>query len=307
MPLLSLIVPCFNEEEGLPEFFKRTEKIHAQLGIDFEYYFVNDGSTDQTLQVLRQMVAESKDVHYFSLSRNFGKEAAMLAGLEASSGDFVTILDADLQDPPELLLEMFEKIQAEDVDCVAAKRTDRSGEPVIISLFSRLFYKLINKMTQTPIIDGVRDFRLMTRQMTDAILSLTETNRFSKGLFTWVGFQTEYVEFANEKRTTGESKWNFSSKVRYAIDGIVNFSEAPLVFVTYSGLSMVVMTLLAIIVLIIRQLFFHRSVSGWTSMVVIMLFCFGFTLLTLGVIGKYISTLFLEVKKRPSYIIKEKK
>ncbi|CAM3064879.1 glycosyltransferase [Lactococcus hircilactis] len=305
--ILSLIIPCYNEEKSIPLFFERTERVRLQLKVDFEYWFIDDGSQDQTLSYLKRLNKQHEYVHYLSFSRNFGKEAAMFAGLQVSTGDFVTILDADLQDPPEVLIEMVEKIGLENVDCVAARRMNRVGEAYLTSLGSKAFYFLMNKMSRTPVVDGVRDFRLMRRQMVDSILSLTESSRFSKGLFTWVGFSTEYVSYPNEQRVSGSTKWKFGNKIRYAMDGLINFSEIPLNFVTYSGLLMVLMTILAIIVLVIRQLFFHHSVSGWTSMVVILLFCFGFTWLTLGVIGKYISTVFLEVKKRPIYIIKEKK
>ncbi len=260
-----------------------------------------------TLQLLRVFHEESSAVHYLSLSRNFGKEAAIFAGLQAATGDFISLMDADLQDPPELLLEMFEKIQEDEVDCVAARRLNRKGEPFIVSALSHLFYKMMNKISKTPVIDGVRDFRLMTRQVADAILELSEYNRFSKGLFTWVGFNTQYVTYTNQLRIAGKTKWNFWARVRYAFDGFVNFSEMPLEIATYTGLTTVFLTVIAIIALIIRQLFFHHSVSGWTSLVVIFLFCFGFTLLILGIIGKYISNIFLESKKRPIYIVKEKK
>ncbi|MFC4652001.1 glycosyltransferase family 2 protein [Lactococcus nasutitermitis] len=307
MSSLSVIVPCYNEEVALPIFFERIEKIRLEFPLEFEYIFVNDGSTDGTLDTLRSLCDENTFVHYLSFSRNFGKEAAILAGLQTASGDYVTLMDADLQDPPELLLEMYEKIQEKDIDCVAAQRVSRSGEALLISVGSRLFYKLINKMSKTEIIDGVRDFRLMTRQVVDAILQLSEYNRFSKGLFSWVGFNTQYISYENQQRVAGKTKWNFWEKVAYAFDGFVNFSEAPLEIATYTGLTTVFLTIIGIIALIIRQLFFHHSVSGWTSMIVVLLFCFGFTLLMLGIIGKYISNIFLESKKRPVYIVKEQK
>lgn len=308
METLSVIVPCYNEEETLPIFFEKMEKIHSQIpSLQFDYLFINDGSVDGTLNILRGFHEKNSSVHYLSLSRNFGKESAIFAGLKEAKGSFVTLMDADLQDPPELLLEMFEKIQSEEVDCVAARRIDRKGEPFFVSLFSKLFYKMMRKMSRVNLMDGVRDFRLMKRPMVDALLQLLEYNRFSKGLFAWVGFETIYVAYTNQSRIAGKTKWGFFQKVRYAFDGFVNFSEIPLEIATYTGLTTVFLTVIAIIILIIRQLFFHHSVSGWTSMVVIFLFCFGFTLLMLGIIGKYISNIFLETKKRPIYIVKERK
>lgn len=307
MHKISIIVPCYNEEAVLYEFFRRLQAVEEKLGLEFEYLFINDGSTDHTLAVLREFQAKHSGVHYVSFSRNFGKEAAIYAGLKEASGDYVTFLDADLQDPPELLIDMYRKIQEDEIDCVAARRENRKGESLVISFFSRLFYKMMNKMSKTKLVDGVRDYRLMTRQMAQSILELSEYSRFSKGLFAWVGYNTVYVSYPNSPRLAGKTKWKFGAKVKYAFDGFINFSEVPLEIVTYTGLSTVLMTGLAIIVLIIRQLFFHRSVSGWTSLVVIILFCFGFTLLTLGVIGKYISSIFLESKHRPIYIVKEKR
>ena len=308
MKKLSIVVPCYNEEAALPLFFAEVEKLRGLLPLEFEYWFVDDGSKDGTLRVLRDLAGNYPDsVHYLAFSRNFGKEAAIYAGLQASTGDFVTLMDADLQDPPRLLLEMYDKIQSEEVDCVAARRSDRSGEPWLRSLFSKAFYKIMNRISQTPVVDNVRDFRLMTRQMTDSILELCEYNRFSKGLLTWVGYQTEYVAYQDQERVAGKTSWNFWGLLKYSIDGIMNFSEVPLVIATWTGLLSTFLALCAIIFLVIRQLFFHNSVSGWTSMTVIVIFCFGFTLMMLGIIGKYISKIFLEVKRRPIYIVREKK
>lgn len=307
MALLSVIIPCYNEEETIRTFFSETETIRKKMQLDFEYLFINDGSQDQTLKILRNLHDTFPDcVHYLSLSRNFGKEAAVFAGLENVKGDFVAIMDADLQDPPELLLQMYEKIQDSDVDCVAAKRTNRHGESLIISTFSRIFYWIMNQISVVPMIDGVRDYRLISRKMVDAILQLSEYNRFSKGIFTWVGFHTEYLAYANHERIAGKTKWSFWSKVRYAVSGFVNFSEIPLNLATYMGFFVVLFDVLAIMILIIRHLIFNNSVSGWTSTLVIILFCFGLTMITLGVIGRYISNIFLETKKRPIYIVKEK-
>lgn len=305
---LTVIVPCYNEEETILDFFKEMENIHPKIQLDFEYLFINDGSKDKTLRILRKLKEKYPEmVYYISFSRNFGKEAAIFAGLKYSSGDYVTLMDADLQDPPELLVEMYEKIQNPEIDCVAARRSNREGEPWLLSLASRSFYKIMNSISETPVVDGVRDFRLMTRQMVNAILEIGEYNRFSKGIFSWVGFETEYVAYENRERIAGETKWSFWSKVRYATSGFVNFSEAPLLLVTYTGIFFVLGAIFSVIILIVRQLAFDKSAPGWTSMIVIMLFCFGIVMLALGIIGKYISNIFLESKQRPIFVIKEKK
>ena len=304
---LSLIIPCYNEENTVSACFNAIQKIEQEIPLEFEYIFVNDGSTDSTLAKIKALHhAYPASISYLSFSRNFGKEAAIFAGLKASSGEYVTLLDADLQDPPELLIDMWEKIQDVEIDCVAAQRTDRKGEQLLVSASSKLFYKVINKISEVPIVDGVRDFRLMTRQMVDAILSISEVNRFSKGIFAWVGFNTAYVTYANQERMSGQSKWSFKNKVSYAIDGMVNFSAAPLVFATYMGMSIVGVDILIMFILFVRQLVFHNSVSGWTSMSLIILLCFGFLMFTLGIIGRYIADIFSESKNRPIYIIKEK-
>ena len=321
MPRLSIIVPCFNEAENIPLFFAECEKVRAKIAdlaqkkdqslgqsFDFEYIFVNDGSDDETLEVLRKLQTEHEEsVHYLSFSRNFGKEAALYAGLQAATGDLISLMDADLQDPPELLLEMLEKIQEPDLDCVAARRSDRSGEPWLTSLLSRFFYRLMNHLSSVPMLSGVRDYRLMTRQMLNAILELAEYNRFSKGLFSWVGFNTDYVEYPNNQRKSGRSKWSLTGKIRYALDAFINFSDAPLNLAIYSGLLAVFLDMLALIYVIVRRLLYSDPVQGWASTIVVILFAFGVLLTMLGVIGKYISKIFLEVKKRPIYIIKEKK
>lgn len=301
----SIVVPCYNEAESLPLFFERCEEVAERLRFELDYIFVDDGSTDQTLAVLESLQSQ-RSIVLLALSRNFGKEAAMLAGLREAEGDFVAIMDADLQDPPELLLEMEERVLRENLDSVIAVRQNRSGEPLLLSLFSKLFYRLMAGMTKSQLRSGERDFRLMSRRMLDAILELTEYNRFSKGLFHWVGFEVAYLPYDNQPRQAGKTKWSLSAKIKYALEAFVNFSEAPLDLATYSGLTVVGLTLLAIILLSLRQLFWHHSVSGWTSMIVVILFCFGFTLLVLGIIGKYISNIFLETKKRPLYIIKDK-
>lgn len=308
MAKISVIVPCYNEEESLPFFYNEIEKIRPKIPTDFEYIFVNDGSKDGTLKILRKLNLENPElVHYINLSRNFGKEAAMYAGLSEATGDYVTLMDADLQDPPETLIEMYHILQDPDIDCVAARRSDRKGEPWLRSFFSRLFYKIMNKISETPVIDGVRDFRLMKRPMVDAVLDLTEYNRFSKGLFAWVGFNTEYVAYENRERVAGDTHWNFFKLLKYSIDGFINFSEAPLNLAVYFGLFVVFVDIIAVIFVIGRAIFWRDPVSGWASTVTIMLFAFGVTLLMLGIIGKYIAKIFSEVKGRPVFIIKEKK
>lgn len=307
MKKLSIIIPCYNEEATIEPFLEATQKVEAQMAKDlvFDYIFVNDGSKDQTLEVLRRVSKANDNVHYLSFSRNFGKEAALLAGLEAADGDLVTVMDVDLQDPPELLVEMYEKIQ-EGYDVVGTRRADRKGEPWLRSLFSRLFYWLVNKITDTEMVDGARDFRLMTRQVVDSILSLNEVNRFSKGLFSWVGFDVTYIPYHNRERVAGETSWNFFSLLKYSIDGFINFSEAPLNLATWVGLSTFTLSVFAIIFVIVRNLIFGNPVVGWASTVSVIMFFGGLQLLALGIIGKYIAKIFLETKKRPVYIIKEK-
>ncbi|MFS1663187.1 glycosyltransferase family 2 protein [Streptococcus sp. zg-JUN1979] len=308
MTLLSIVVPCYNEEETIHPFLDATKAVEAQLAdqLSFEYIFVNDGSKDKTLEVLRQVADTYENVHYLSFSRNFGKEAGLLAGLEAATGDLVTVMDADLQDPPELLPEMYAKI-LEGYDVVGTRRSDRKGEPPIRSFFSKLFYKLINRVSDTEMVDGARDFRLMTRQVTDSILSLEEVNRFSKGIFSWVGFNVCYIEFENRERVAGETSWSFFSLLKYSMDGFVNFSEMPLSIATWIGTLSFVVSFIAILFIVIRKLLFNDPVSGWASTVSIILFIGGIQLLCLGIIGKYLAKVFTETKKRPSYIIKEKR
>ncbi|WP_277294371.1 glycosyltransferase family 2 protein [Streptococcus hyointestinalis] len=308
MPVLSIVVPCYNEEETIHPFLEATQKVEKDMAnqLSFEYLFVNDGSKDKTLEVLREMADRYPKVHYISFSRNFGKEAGLLAGLEAATGDFITVMDADLQDPPELLPNMYQKIQ-EGYDVVGTRRTDRKGEPPIRSFFAKLFYKLINTVSDTEMVDGARDFRLMTRQVVDSILSLEEVNRFSKGIFSWVGFDVTYIEFENRERVAGESSWNFFSLLRYSIDGFVNFSDMPLSIATWIGTLSFVFSCLAILFIVIRKLIWNDPVSGWASTVSIILFIGGIQLLCLGIIGKYIAKIFTETKKRPVYIVKEKR
>ena len=307
MKKLSIVVPCYNEQETIYPFLEETQKIETKMKdqLIFDYIFVNDGSKDETLKVLRDVTNRFENVHYLSFSRNFGKEAGLLAGLEAADGDFITVMDADLQDPPELLIDMYEKIK-EGYDVVGTHRADRKGEPVIRSFFSKMFYKIINTVSDTEMVDGARDFRLMTRQVVDSILELGEVNRFSKGIFSWVGFDVTYIAYKNRERVAGETSWSFWSLLKYSMEGFINFSEAPLDLSLWAGAISFIVSILGILFIIIRKLTIGGSVSGWASLVCIILFIGGIQLLALGIIGKYISKIFLETKKRPVYIVKEK-
>lgn len=306
MKRISIIVPCYNEEETVEIFYRETEKMRKQLvHYNFEYIFVNDGSNDQTLSKLRQL-AKNENVHYLSFSRNFGKESALYAGLREANGDFVTVMDADLQDPPELLIEMVRILEQGEYDCVGTRRINRRGEPSIRSWFARKFYQLINRIGEVEMVDGARDFRLMTRQMVDSVLELSEYNRFSKGLFAWVGYNTKYLEYENRERVAGQTSWSFWSLFKYSIDGIVNFSEAPLNLASFVGAFSCFASIIAMIFIVVKTLIFKDPTSGWPSLVCIILFIGGIQLLCLGIVGKYISKIFLETKKRPIYIIKER-
>lgn len=304
---ISIIIPCFNEEESLPLFYAEMEKIKQQIKEEFEYIFVNDGSKDRTLQVLRDLNQTDRNVHYLSFSRNFGKEAALYAGLQHATGDYVTVMDADLQDPPALLIQMKNMLDENaELDCVGTRRTTREGEPLIRSFFAKMFYKLINKISQVEMVDGARDFRLMRRQMVDAILEVSEYNRFSKGIFAWVGFKTEYLEYKNVERVAGQTSWNFWQLFNYSLEGIINFSDAPLTIAFVGGVVACLLAFFLIIIVIIRTLIFGDPTSGWPSMISIILFLGGFQLLTIGILGKYIGKIFMETKKRPIYVIKER-
>ena len=304
---ISVVVPCFNEEESIPLFFEEMERVRISMGEEFEYIFINDGSSDKTLNVLRELNLLNPYAHFLSFSRNFGKEAALYAGLQHATGDYVTVMDVDLQDPPELLIEMKQKLdQQPNLDCVGTRRVTRDGEPPIRSFFARMFYKLINHISQVEMVDGARDFRLMRRQMVDAILDLSEYNRFSKGIFAWVGFETEYLEYKNVERVAGETSWNFWSLFKYSIEGIVNFSDAPLNIAFIGGLLSWMLAFVMMVLIIIRTLVFGDPTSGWPSLISVILFLGGFQLLTIGILGKYIGKIFMETKKRPIYVIKEK-
>lgn len=306
MALLSIVVPCYNEESTVETFYAHTSAVCAQLdGVDVEYLFVDDGSSDRTLEIIRALGRREKGVRWLSFSRNFGKEAAMYAGLEHAKGDWAAVMDVDLQDPPELLPQLLEIVRGGEYDCAAVRRVDRKGEPPIRSWFARRFYKLINRMSRTEIVDGARDFRLMTRQMVDAILRLGEYNRFSKGIFSWVGFRTRWVETVNVERSGGESKWSFFKLLLYALDGIIAFSTAPLAIASVLGLVFCVIAFVAIIFVIVRQLLWGGSAFGWPSMVCIILFLAGIQLFCIGILGQYLAKTYLEVKRRPIYVLRE--
>ena len=304
--LLSVIVPCYNEEESIPLFYKEMKKISLKMNyIDFELIFVNDGSRDNTLNVIKKIRKNDKRVRYLSFSRNFGKEAAIIAGLEASTGDYVTLMDADLQDPPYLLEEMYSYIKNKGYSCVGTRRVTRKGEPPIRSFFARQFYKIINKLSDIEMVDGARDYRLMTRKMVDAITSLQEYNRYSKGLFSFVGFKTKWLEYENVERIAGESKWRFWKLFIYAIDGITAFSTKPLILSAIMGLVLCFISFFMILFIIIKTLLFGDPVGGWPSLVCIIFFVSGIQLFCIGIIGQYLSKTYLETKKRPLYIIEE--
>jgi glycosyltransferase involved in cell wall biosynthesis len=303
---ISIIVPSYNEEESLPLFYEEINKITNEMKkVDFEFIFVNDGSRDNTLNILRAFSKKDKRVRYISFSRNFGKEAAMFAGLENVTGDYAVIMDADLQDPPSLLPQMYKIITEEDYDSVATRRVSREGEPRIRSFFARAFYKLINKISKADIVDGARDFRLMSRQMVDAIVEMREYNRFSKGIFGWVGFKTKWLEFKNIERVAGTTKWSFWKLFIYSIEGIIAFSTVPLVIASLFGMLFLFLSFILIIFIIIRTLVFGDPTSGWPSLACIIFFVSGIQLFCTGIIGQYLAKTYLETKKRPIYIVKE--
>ncbi|HEM2733768.1 TPA: glycosyltransferase family 2 protein [Streptococcus suis] len=305
--MISVIVPCFNEEEAIPYFYDAMEKVRKEMGEQFEYIFVNDGSKDRTLTVLRQLSGQDRAVRYLSFSRNFGKEAALYTGLQAAQGELVTVMDVDLQDPPEMLMEMKAMLDGNpDLDCVGTRRVSRDGEPPIRSFFAKLFYKLMNKISQVEVVDGARDFRLMRRHMVDAILSVSEYNRFSKGIFAWVGFETEYLPYENVERVAGETSWSFWKLLSYSIEGIINFSDTPLNIASYTGFFTFLLSLVLMVFVVFKTLVFGDPTIGWPSTICIILFLGGLQLMTIGILGKYLAKVFLETKKRPIYIVKEK-
>lgn len=304
--LISVVVPCYNESEALPKFMEVLNGIIARMNyVDFQVVLVNDGSRDNTLEVMKKISADEAVVKYVSFSRNFGKEAAMYAGLAHADGDYVAIMDADLQDPPEFLEEMYKAVTEEGYDCAAARRVTRKGEPPIRSFFARMFYKLMAKMSTTEVVDGARDFRLMNRKFVDALLNCHEYNRFSKGMFGWVGFKTKWIAYENVERVAGQTKWNFWSLFKYSIEGIVAFSTTPLVFASFIGILFCLIAFIAVLFIVIRKFAFGDPVAGWASMTCIITFLGGLQLFFMGVFGQYLAKTYLEVKDRPIYIVSE--
>lgn len=304
--LITLIIPCYNEEEALSFLYEELNKVSLQMDkYDFEFLFINDGSNDGTINELRQMAENDNRVVYISFSRNFGKESAMYAGFCNAKGEYVAVLDADMQDPPSLLPDMMKYIESGEYDSVATRRTSRKGEPKIRSFCARQFYKLINKISDTDIVDGARDFRLMKREMVDAIIEVSEQNRFSKGIYGWIGFKTKWISFENVERVAGETRWSFWGLLKYSIDGIVNFSQTPLSIASFVGLFFTLVAFIAVIFIMVRKFIWGDPVSGWPSLVCIITFIGGIQLFCMGIIGQYLSKTYLEVKKRPHYIIGE--
>ena len=304
--LLSVVVSCYNEEESIPIFYKEICKISKSMSnVNFEIIFVDDGSYDKTLEVIKKFHKKDRKVRYISFSRNFGKEAAMYAGLVASKGDYVTLMDADLQDPPSMILNMYEVIEKEGYDCVGTRRVTRKGEPPVRSFFARKFYKIINKLSDIEMVDGARDYRLMTRQMVNSIIEMKEYNRYSKGLFSFVGFKTKWLEYENVERVAGETKWSFWKLFVYAIDGITAFSTKPLVISAIVGFIFCIVSFIMILVIIAKTLIFGDPVSGWPSMVCIIFMVSGIQLFCMGIMGEYLAKTYLETKNRPIYIVRE--
>ena len=307
--LCSCIVPCFNEEEVIPLYYEEMQKVRKQEEgkIDFEIIFIDDGSKDKTLEVIKKLSEQDECIHYVSFSRNFGKEAAMYAGFEHANGEYVVTMDVDLQDPPHLIPEMIRSIEEEGYDSVATRRVTRKGEPPIRSFFARRFYGLINKISDADIVDGARDFRMMKRDMVNAILSMPEYNRFTKGIFGWVGFKTKWIEFENVERAAGETKWSFWKLFRYALEGIIAFSTVPLTIVSLIGVIVCIIAFLFLLFVVIRAAIFGDPVAGWPLLICVISFLSGIQLLGIGVVGMYLSKTYLETKKRPIYIKKESK
>ena len=304
--LLSVVVPCLNEECALPDFIDELLSVTSRMrGLVFEFIFVDDGSTDGSLDVVKSFRERDKRVRYISFSRNFGKESAILAGLCASRGLYVALMDADLQDPPAMLADMYDSLISEGYDCVAARRVSRAGEPRIRSFFARRFYRLMSKLSKVDLVDGARDYRLMTRRVVDALLSMPETGRFSKGLFGWVGFRTKWLPYENVPRAGGKTKWSFRQLLAYSLSGIFAFSQVPLAIASVLGVLLFIVSLIMLIVIIVRRLAFGDPVSGWASTVCIIIFIGSIQFLCIGIIGSYLSRVFLEVKKRPAYFVRE--
>lgn len=307
MKKISIIIPCYNEEEAIPLYYQEIKKVMQKLKeAECELIFIDDGSKDNTLTLIKDYALKDKAVRFISFSRNFGKEAGIFAGLEAAKGDYVCMMDVDLQDPPELLIDMFKELETnKEIDCVATRSTSRNGYSFFRKLFTKAYYKIINKISKTEIVDGARDFRLMTRKMVNAILDLKEYNRYSKGIFSWVGFRTKWLTFENKERSAGTTKWNFLKLFSYSLESIIGFSTMPLSIAAFLGIIFCVLSFIMIIIIIIRTLIFGDPVDGWPSQVCIIFFVSGIQLFCLGIIGQYLSKTYLEVKKRPIYIVRE--
>lgn len=302
---ISLIIPCYNEQEALPCFYKKVVKILSSLHYEYELLFIDDGSKDNTLKIIKEFSLKNDHIKFFSFSRNFGKESAMYAGFCNANGDYVAVMDADMQDPPSLLPQMLDILHSQKYDSVATRRVNRHGEPPIRSWFAHNFYKIINKISDADIVDGARDFRLMKREMVDAIVAMSETNRFSKGIFGWIGFKTYWLPYKNVDRIAGKTKWNFWKLFKYAIDGIINFSEVPLSIASWFGILMTVFSFLILIFIITRRIYFGDPVAGWASIICTIVFIGGIELFCIGVMGQYIAKSYSESKHRPHYIISE--
>lgn len=302
---ISLIVPCYNEQEVLPIFYKETCKVIEKMDADFEFIFIDDGSKDNTVLIMRELAEKDDRVFYYSFSRNFGKEAGIYAGLSNAKGDICVVMDADMQDPPSLLPQMYDAIINEGYDLVATCRETREGEPPVRAFFARLFYKIINKISDADIKDGARDFRMMSRKMVDSIIELGEYNRFSKGIFGWVGFKTKWLPYENIERAAGNTKWSFWKLFKYSLDGIVNFSSAPLYISSLIGILFCIIALISTIFFFVRRLMFGDPVTGWASTACIITFIGGIQLFCVGVLGQYIARMYLETKNRPKYIVRE--
>jgi glycosyltransferase involved in cell wall biosynthesis len=311
MPVISLVIPCLNEEESLGLFYEEIRAVSGSMGeqynVGFEFLLINDGSTDRTLPIIREMAKKDSRFQFISFSRNFGKEACIYAGLQNCTGDFIAIMDADLQDPPSMLPQMYEGIVNEGYDCVAARRSTRRGEPVIRSFFARSFYWIVNHLSKIKIVDGARDFSMMTRQVADAILTLPEYNRFSKGINSWVGFETKWLTYPNVERRAGYTKWSFGKLFLYAMDGIISFSTVPLIIVSISGILLCLFALIMVCYVVIKTLLYGDPVAGFPTLICVISLIGGIQLFCMGVLGQYLAKIFMEVKKRPIYLIKESK
>jgi glucosyltransferase len=303
---LSVVVPCYNEQEAIPLFYQEITLVLKKMNCDYQILFVNDGSKDQSLQAMEALAGKAPNVKYLSFSRNFGKEAAMLAGMQHATGDLVVIMDVDLQDPPALLPEMIKAIENEGYDSVATRRVSRTGEPPLRSLFARIFYKIINKLSDAEIVDGARDYRMMTRQMMQSILELNEYHRFSKGIFGWVGYETKWLAYENIKRVVGETKWSFWKLLKYALEGIIAFTTIPLRIASFFGIAFSGFAFLLLVLIVVRRLIFGDAVAGWASTMCVIILVSGLQMIFLGIMGEYLARTYMETKARPKYFIKKK-